>query len=80
MVYIQVYIPEKNQTYDFRVSNGLKIYKLKGLIFEAIYDINYDDYVVEKYLFMDFNNKKVLDDQLYISDYSIYDGEKFLLI
>lgn len=80
MVYIRVYIPERNQTYDFKVSTRLKIYALKGLIFEAVYGIKYDECTIEKSLFMDFNDKKVLNDQLYIRDYSIYNGEKFLLI
>ena len=67
MVYISVYIPEKNLIYDFKVSTRVKIYMLKGLILEAVYGTNYDDdFVKENYLLL--------------SDYSIYDGEKFLLI
>ena len=81
MVYISVYIPEKKLIYDFKVSTRVKIYMLKGLILEAVYGTNYDDdFVRENYLLLCFNDKKALNDDLFVSDYSMYDGEKFLLI
>ena len=81
MVYIQVYIPEKNNIYDFKISASINVCMLKKLIIESIYDISYDEEFIRKnYLFISLNDYKKLDNCLTISDYSVYDGEKFILV
>lgn len=81
MVYIQVFIPEKNRIYDFKISTQLNIATLKSLILEAVYNVKYDnEFIRENYLFLSFNDNKKLEDDLTIDDYAIHNGEKFLLI
>lgn len=81
MLYIQVYIPDKNSIYDFRVSSQMSISILKNLILESIYNVKYDkDFVDSNFLFLNFYSKEVLDNNLNICDYGIYNGEKFILI
>ena len=81
MIYIQVYVPDKNKVYDFRVPIKITIASLKNLVLEAVYDIGYDyDFVKDKFLFINFYNREILDNKLCIKDYSVHDGEKFVLI
>lgn len=81
MVCIQVYVPEKNDFYDFRVSTQIKIITLKSLIIEAVYNFKYDaDFVRQNYLFLKLNDNKKLEDSFLLEDYAIHNGEKFLLI
>lgn len=81
MVYIQVYIPDKNRNYDFKISSSITVIMLKSLIIEAVYNVRYDEEFIKKaYLFMNFYTEKMLKDNMKISDYAIHNGEKFLLV
>ncbi len=81
MVYIQIYIPDRNRVYDFKVSTQINILTLKSLVVEAVYNLKYEkDDIRQNYLLLDFKEHKRLNDDLTIEDYSIYNGEKFLLI
>lgn len=81
MIYIQVHIPDKNTSYDFKISSKISVLKLKKLILEAVYDIVYDDeFVGINYLFLRLLDSKKLENFSTISDYAVYDGEKFLLV
>lgn len=81
MVCIQVYVPDKNNVYDFRVSTQISIVTLKSLIVEAVYNLKYDtDFIRKNYLFLKFHDNKKLEDSFLVEDYAIHNGEKFLLI
>lgn len=81
MIYIQVYIPDKNIFVDYKVSSKITICTLKSLIVESMYNIRYDiNFIKSNYTLMDFNNRKRLKDDLKLQNYSVYNGYKFLLI
>lgn len=81
MVYIQVFIPDKNKIYDFKVSVNINIVTLKSLILESIYGLEYDEeFLKNNYLLFSYYENEKLQDDLTIEDYAIHNGEKFLLI
>lgn len=81
MVYLQVYVPDKNRFFDYKVSRKINICNLKSLIVESIYNIKCDDeFIRNNYSLIDFNCRKRLKDDINLCNYSIYNGYKFLLI
>lgn len=81
MVYIQVFIPDKNKTYDFKISTDINIATLKSLILESIYGFEYEEeFLKNNYLLFNYYDNEKLQDDLTINDYAIHNGEKFLLI
>ncbi len=81
MIYIQVYVPDKNKTYDFKISDQVSVLILKSLILEAVYNLKYDiEFIKMNYLLLKFHDNKKLEDTFIMEDYAIHNGEKFLLI
>lgn len=81
MIYIQVYVPDKNRFFDYKVSRKINICNLKSLIVESIYNVKCDDEFIKcNYVLMDFNCRKRLKDDVNLYNYPIYNGYKFLLI
>lgn len=81
MVYIQVFIPDKNKIYDFKVSVNIDIVTLKSLILESVYNVEYDkEFLKNNYLLFNYYDNEKLQDDLIVEDYAIHNGEKFLLI
>lgn len=81
MVYIQVWIPYKNKTYDFKVPTSIDVATLKSLILEAVYEQRYDyEFVRDSYMLFDYYDSKRLQNDILLKEYAIHNGEKFLLI
>lgn len=81
MVYIQVWIPYKNKTYDFKVPTSIDVATLKSLIIEAVYEQRYDyEFVRDSYMLFDYYDSKRLQNDILLKEYAIHNGEKFLLI